>query len=113
VATHLYRIAQEAVNNAVRHAKPERIVIALSDSHGWLGLTILDNGVGCTTPAPGAEGLGLRTMRERASALAGRLEIRRNPRGGTRVVCAVPSAVAVQSDEARARMNALPVVAAP
>lgn len=104
-ATHLYRIAQEAVNNAVRHANPGRIFVALSVRDGSIQLAVSDDGVGCIVPGPGAQGLGLRTMRERARAIGGRLEVLRKPRGGTRVVCTVSLPAAERSTAADSRMN--------
>lgn len=69
-AIHLYHIAQEAVNNAVKHGQATEIRIALYDS----GLSIEDNGRGFD-PARGAEGAGLRIMRHRAARAGGRFAI--------------------------------------
>ena len=89
VATQLYRIAQEAVTNAVKHAHASAIAIALRDQAGVTQLRISDNGVGITYPAARGEGLGLRIMNYRATSLGGTLSIERGSGGGTVVSCLV------------------------
>ena len=90
VATHLYRIAQEAVNNALKHAKPRHIRISLGcDSDNQLRLTVEDDGTGMTKcPITGA-GLGLRIMRYRAKMIDGILTVGDGSKGGTAVSCSV------------------------
>ena len=88
-AQHLYRIAQEAVSNAVRHARAGRISVALLGGETELLLTVEDDGVGPPTDGP-AEGMGLRSMAHRATLLGGVLTVDRAPGGGTRVTCRVP-----------------------
>ncbi len=89
VATHLYRIAQEAVNNALKHSKAGRIVIRLSgDDHG-ICLSVADDGVGLPEKLDETRGIGLRTMRYRAAMIGGSLEMRANPGGGTLVECSL------------------------
>ncbi len=87
VATHLYRIAQEAVQNAIRHGKASRIVIELADRRDGLRLSVSDNGVGFPDSRALEPGIGLRTMSHRAQVVGGTLRIRRQARGGTRVEC--------------------------
>jgi PAS domain S-box-containing protein len=72
---HLYRIALEALNNAVKHAHAERIAVAIADSGGRLELTVRDDGRGFdpTQPRPGH--LGMITMRERADVIGARLSL--------------------------------------
>jgi signal transduction histidine kinase len=89
VATQLYRIAQEAVTNVVKHAQASAIAIALRDDAGVTQLRISDNGVGITDPAARGEGLGLRIMNYRATSLGGTLSIERGSGGGTIVTCLV------------------------
>ncbi|MBI2949428.1 MAG: response regulator [Verrucomicrobia bacterium] len=86
-ATHVYRIAQEAISNAIKHGKPNRILIDLA-SEGPLGrLSITDDGAGFPkTPGPNA-GMGLQIMNYRASTISGKLEVCPAPKKGTRVVC--------------------------
>jgi signal transduction histidine kinase len=89
-ATHLYRIAQESVRNAVRHGKASRVTIALAREHDRVTLTVRDNGKGIPRPARQHAGMGLDIMNYRASAIGGSLEIHRGRRGGTVVRCSLP-----------------------
>lgn len=93
-ATHLYRIAQEAVNNAIRHAQPRHVEILLSKPNGTLTLLVRDDGVGIEptllarmSRSNADKGMGLRIMHYRASLIDAQLEISRAPRGGTIVTC--------------------------
>ena len=90
VATHLYRIAQEAVNNAVRHAKSKSILIRLSPGEKEAILTIVDDGVGFEHCSPQHAGVGLHIMNYRAGMIGGSLEIQRNEPYGTTVSCRFP-----------------------
>jgi signal transduction histidine kinase len=89
VADHLYRIAQEAVNNALKHAAPSEIRIGLERQNGALVLEVDDDGEGLNESASLATGIGLRVMRYRARLIGGNLEIGSPPAGGTRVCCRV------------------------
>ena len=89
-ATHLYRIAQEAVTNAVKHGQAKQIRITLSASRGKLLLTVADDGDGWKKPDPAHDGLGVRIMRYRAETLGGSLAFHKTPGGGTRVACTIP-----------------------
>ncbi|MDZ4857376.1 MAG: PAS domain S-box protein [Candidatus Hydrogenedentes bacterium] len=89
VATHLYRIAQEALNNAVRHGKPATIEIALREEGDALGLRIADDGVGITPATNGQRGLGLSIMQYRARMIDGALDVRRDSPSGTVVTCSL------------------------
>jgi signal transduction histidine kinase len=95
--THLLRIAQEAITNAVRHAQAGAVRVELSFGDGCVGLCVRDDGCGFTPPAPGA-GLdghfGLLGMRERAERIGGRLSLRSRPGEGTEVSVTVPLAAA-------------------
>lgn len=86
---HLYRIAQEALTNALRHAQARAIRLRLRVSTREASLEISDDGRG-PGPAQGG-GLGLQTMRFRAAALRGRLSIHAADRGGTVVRCTCPN----------------------
>ena len=90
LATHLYHIAQEAVNNAVKHGSPTRIILSLTRENGAGILTVEDNGVGIADPATPHPGLGLRIMSYRANMVGGTLELRRGASGGTVVCCRFP-----------------------
>jgi signal transduction histidine kinase len=87
VATHVYRIAQEAVLNAVRHARASSIRVCLSQRNGTVRLAVEDDGVNLPTSRGSTEDLGLRIMGYRARMIGGRLETGRGENGGTRFVC--------------------------
>lgn len=94
-ATHLYRIAQEAVNNAIRHSHAGRICISLQQKGDELVLEVSDDGIGIDEAhsriamAQKEHGMGLRTMRYRAGMIGGVLQVERRQTGGTRVKCAL------------------------
>ena len=88
-AQHLYRIAQEAVSNAERHAHAGRISVALRGDEEGLFLIVEDDGVGVPDEISSV-GMGFRTMAYRASLLEGELEVAQGPSGGTRVSCRIP-----------------------
>jgi signal transduction histidine kinase len=85
--THLYRIAQEAVNNALRHGKPRQIVMSLSRVRERGQLSIEDDGAGLPEDWQSGRGLGTRIMRHRAVMIGGELSIEPSPTGGTLVTC--------------------------
>lgn len=89
-ATHLFRIAQEAVNNALKHAAPGEVRISLSGSAGRLVLEVEDDGEGMPETLPTDAGIGLQVMRHRATLLGGNLTITAAPAGGTLLRCDVP-----------------------
>ena len=99
VATHLYRIAQEAVNNAVKHGKPSNVEIALAVEGDTLVLSVTDDGVGIAAGAEPGEGLGTSIMSYRASVLGGALSVEPGPSGGVRVRCAMPLPQGGELDE--------------
>jgi PAS domain S-box-containing protein len=90
VRNHLYRIAQEAVQNALKHSGATSIEIGLSSRPGDVQLSVIDNGRGQSADAVAGIGLGMRTMRFRASAIGGRITITCGANGGNSVVCDVP-----------------------
>jgi len=85
-ATHLYRIAQEAVANAVKHSQAQEIAIGLEAVEDEITLTIADDGLGIA-PHPHHGGMGLHMMRYRARVIGASLDIRRGPSSGTVVSC--------------------------
>jgi signal transduction histidine kinase len=89
VAQHLYRIAQEAVSNAVRHARAEQIYLTLTGADNVYTLQIEDDGGGLPS-APGTGGLGMRTMAYRAEIIGGTLAVDVSPHGGVRITCRAP-----------------------
>jgi len=90
VATHLYRIAQEAVNNAVKHSRAGSILIQLKASRNRIELKISDDGIGITVPSHSAGGMGLHIMSYRAQAIGGTLNIESAGGHGTIVSCSAP-----------------------
>jgi len=98
VATHLYRIAQEAINNAIRHGRAGRILMRLTGRKDQLALTIQDNGVGFPAKPKRKGGLGLHLMNYRARAMGASIDVRRGPGGGTRVTCQLRRPVGVKSE---------------
>ncbi|HUD68127.1 MAG TPA: PAS domain S-box protein [Candidatus Sulfotelmatobacter sp.] len=90
VATHLYYVAREAVNNAIKHGHARQIVIRLAADQHQGALTIQDDGYGIGSVIPGNKGMGLHLMNYRARMVGGSLEVRRVPTGGTMVTCLFP-----------------------
>ena len=84
-ATHLYRIAREAVHNALKHAKANRIVIEVRDGDS-VQLAVRDDGIGINSDRF-TEGEGLRIMRYRAGLIGGSISIKDATSGGTIVTC--------------------------
>ena len=90
----VYRIAQEALHNALRHGSPQRVRIQLSTSDHNLRLVVTDDGRGFDPDDPSAQArrrLGLASMRERATAAGGRLRVESRPGRGTTVRLEVPT----------------------
>jgi len=90
VATHLYRIAQEAISNSIKHGKAKTIIIELSllGDRG-LVLKISDDGVGLSEANLGGAGIGMHSMAYRARIIGGTLEVQPGARGGTVVTCTI------------------------
>jgi len=91
IATHLYRITQEAVRNAIGHGKAKRIGINLSEHDGSVKLTVEDDGIGVPEDLDSKEGLGVRIMAHRAAMIGGVFAIEPAPTGGTIVTCTLPT----------------------
>ena len=86
-AYQLYRIAQEAVSNAAKHSRGERVDLRLEPMEGGrVRLVVSDDGQGIPAAAGSATGMGLRTMRYRAAMIGAQLRIESAP-GGTRLTC--------------------------
>lgn len=90
VGTHLYRIAQEAVNNALCHGKGDRIEIALSSKDEKGLLSVCDNGKGLAEVGGMSGGIGLRTMHYRARQIGGSLKVQPRASCGVVVTCTFP-----------------------
>ena len=91
VEIQLYRIAQEAVSNAVRHGRARQVVIALDASGRKILLTVTDDGVGLSADARKKNGMGLRIMDYRARMIGATFDIQNLPAGGARAVCVLNS----------------------
>lgn len=89
-ATHLYHIAQEAVNNAIKHGGARHIRIELAASNGWGTLTICDDGAGFPKVPSKDSGMGLHIMRYRANMIGGTLQAGAEESGGVRIACTFP-----------------------
>ncbi|SEM01130.1 Histidine kinase [Syntrophus gentianae] len=87
VATHLYRIVQEALNNAIKHGKADTVTVALRQREDVIVLSISDNGCGIRKAVNQGKGMGLNIMEYRASMIGASLEIADGETGGTRVTC--------------------------
>jgi signal transduction histidine kinase len=90
VALNLFRIAQEAVRNAVAHSGGDEITICVERERDLIRLVVDDNGKGYR-PRKRTKGLGLHIMEYRANVLGGRFGVVPGPDGGARVVCEVPA----------------------
>jgi two-component system CheB/CheR fusion protein len=93
-ATHLYRIAQEALTNAIQHGRATHVQVRLTQDDRFVEVQVEDDGCGFD-PEREPAGLGLRLMNYRARLMAGRLDILRRPEGGMCVLCRVPTRASV------------------
>jgi two-component system sensor histidine kinase UhpB len=92
VTTCAYRIVQEALINALRHARASRIDVALDVEPNALVVRVADNGLGLPADWDQPGHYGVRGMRERAAALGGTFELDRGDEAGTRVLARLPLA---------------------
>lgn len=91
-AIHLYRIAQEAVTNAIKHGRAREICIKVSSNPHQTVLSVRNNGAGIPEGEPAGNGMGLRIMKYRAGVIGGSLDIQNNfPDGGVTITCAIPT----------------------
>ncbi len=91
-STHLFRLAQEAVSNAIRHGGATELEIRLNFSPDMLILSVADNGTGFGSVRSDHNGLGLTIMRYRARQMGGRMTFENNAGGGATVTCQLPLA---------------------
>jgi signal transduction histidine kinase len=89
-AMHLYRIAQEAVMNAIKHGHVSQVVVDLSIEDGALVVRVNDDGIGLPDQLPADHGLGLRIMASRAGMIGAHFSAKNNSAGGAMVTCEVP-----------------------
>ena len=90
IAGHLYRIAQESVNNALKHGKPKSLEIELSRRNGILRLRVSDDGNGLPEVKSGGAGMGTEVMQYRANVIGATLTIDSRPHKGVTVSCSLP-----------------------
>jgi signal transduction histidine kinase len=95
----LFRVAQEALQNVVKHSRASSVYVNLSGTPDGVALTIADDGVGFDASAAMGRGLGLISMQERLDAVGGALDIRSAPGQGTRIAVDVPF-TAAEADRA-------------
>jgi signal transduction histidine kinase len=105
VAIHLYRIAQEALNNAIKHAEPRNVVVRLTRAAGEIAVSVEDDGKGFNPTIVRTGGMGLRIMRYRAKMIAGHLEVRSRQGGGTVVACSYALNHSTSRDNDNGRIN--------
>lgn len=91
-AKHLYRIAQEAVGNAVKHGRAKKILVELFQKKQQIVLRITDDGIGFSGSVDQMKGMGLRIMKYRANNIGAALEIHKGTKGGTVVQCSISPA---------------------
>jgi signal transduction histidine kinase len=101
VSIHLYRIAQEALNNAIKHARARNIVVHLTAAPGEIRVTVEDDGNGFDPEKVRTGGMGLRIMKYRAKMISGRLEVGGREGGGTVVACSCPVRGAVANNNTK------------
>jgi signal transduction histidine kinase len=89
-------IAQEAINNAVRHGRARSITVTLRANRTLVSLSITDDGVGLSDNPVRGSGMGLKLMEYRSAVIGGVMRVKRLPQGGTRIriVCVQESAAA-------------------
>lgn len=104
-AIHLYRIAQEALNNAVKHGQPRRIWVRLIGVEGKVVISVEDDGRGFDPEHVRKGGMGLRIMHYRAKMVSGKLDVRRRDAGGIIVTCIYHRREQDQKDVAHAPHN--------
>jgi signal transduction histidine kinase len=101
---HLYRIAQEAISNAIRHGQAKKITLDLEDNGREIALAITDDGIGLSAEDWSKNGMGLQIMRYRAGMIGGELQYELLPTRGTRITCRLPESARFVA-EAHARQS--------
>jgi signal transduction histidine kinase len=102
----LFRVVQEALQNAIKHGRAKEISVHVAGSPIGLTLSVVDDGVGFDVEVMWARGLGLVSMKERLEAIGGSLDIRSSPGSGTRVEATVPLDVIQSGEATRPDINA-------
>jgi signal transduction histidine kinase len=102
-AMHLYRIAQEALSNAVRHSGGKTVTVSLSLHGDGIRMEVADDGSGFAPEAHGGPGIGLATMSYRAAQIGARLDVLPRAPRGTRVVCLLSEATGANTAKKQSR----------
>ncbi|MGO8697635.1 MAG: response regulator [Limisphaerales bacterium] len=102
VAMHLYRIAQEAATNAIKHGQAKSIILSLTVGKSRLILKVKDDGVGFAPKTAKGKGMGLRVMQHRCRMIGATLSLRAPKEGGVTVICSLPKGQALQKSGGRA-----------
>jgi signal transduction histidine kinase len=97
IAVHLYRIAQEAVGNAIKHGEAKNVVVQLENSQSGKLLRVMDDGIGLPPMHINGRGMGLRIMSYRSELIGAKLDVRARNTRGTVVTCLLPLREAVLS----------------
>ena len=108
LAGHLYRIAQEAVNNALKHANPHTVSISLRSEGDRVMLAVKDDGRGIGLLPPLRQGLGLHIMQYRAGLVRGTLTVQSRLKKGTEVICSAPCQKTKPRKRRRQPANSIP-----
>jgi len=87
MATHLYRITQEAINNAIKHGHASHLLVSLKKIGDKVALTVDDNGAGFSVDGPQFQGMGLRTIAYRAGMIGADVRVKSRPGHGTQIIC--------------------------
>lgn len=89
-AIHLYRIVQEALQNAIKHGNPTCVIINLTKTNDAIRLEVTDDGRGLPKDFMGRSGMGLKIMDYRCKTIGAALDFRRPANGGTALTCLLP-----------------------
>ena len=100
LALCLFRVAQEAIRNAVRHSRAQTIIVSLTATNDAVELGVSDDGIGFTASERRGSGLGLRSMDERVRLALGSVRVESRPGHGTKVLVRIPNPVAAVPLEA-------------
>jgi PAS domain S-box-containing protein len=101
VAVHLYRIAQEAATNAIKHGQAKNVLLSLTTTGSRLILKIKDDGVGFPQNPPKSKGMGLRVMNHRARMIGATVAVHQPKEGGITVTCSLRKAPVLKKKSKR------------
>ena len=108
IGSHLFLIAQEAVNNAIRHGNPDKIILSLSRDDQGHGILEISNNGRSFDCKPGSEGIGLRVMNYRSSLIHADFSLNSLPSGGVKVTCKFPLPSGRRTPQAKTKKKPTP-----